>query len=148
VRNLTTVFLGGFVFDKWTCNCDSRQVIFYRRADQEGSGYLSLLIDHGFCFNDGEWSFPDSSLRSVYPRRLVYESVRGLRSFEPFLSRVEHLEAADLVACGKDIPAEWYGGEPAELNRLTERLYERRRQLRQAIVDAKNSPLQPFPNWE
>jgi len=148
VRNLAAVFLGGFVFDKWTCNCDSRQVIFYRRADQEGSGYLSLLIDHGFCFNDGDWNFPDNSIRSVYPRRLVYESVRGLSSFEPFLSRVEQLEAAEVEACGKDIPVEWYGGELAQLDRLTEQIYERRRRLRQAIVDTKNSSLQPFPNWE
>lgn len=147
VKDLNAVFPGGFLFDKWTCNCDGRQVIFYRPADQKGSEYFTLLIDHGFCFNDGEWNFPDSPIRSIYPRRLVYESVRGLNSFQPFLSRIENLEAAELKACVKDIPREWCGDDPEQLDRLLERLYERRRVLRQAVVDAKNSPIRPFPNW-
>ena len=36
VKDLTSIFLGAFVFDKWTCNCDGRQVIFHRPADEEG----------------------------------------------------------------------------------------------------------------
>lgn len=146
MKEMGVVFLGGFVFDKWTCNCDGRQVIFYRGADEEE--YSASLIDHGFCFNDGEWNFPDSPIRSLYPRRLVYESVRGLGSFEPFLSRIENLGAAELEASVKEIPAEWCGEDSGRLDRLLERLYERRRRLRQAIVDAKNSPLGPFPNWK
>jgi hypothetical protein len=148
VHNLTPIFLGAFVFDKWTCNCDGRQVIFTRAPGQESFGYSPWLIDHGFCFNDGEWNFPDSPIRSVYPRRLVYEGVRGLRSFEPHLSTVENLDAHHLEACFKAIPAEWCGEDPAQLTRLAERLYERRRQVRQAIIDAKNCSLRPFPNWK
>jgi hypothetical protein len=146
VSNLAAAFLGGFVFDKWTCNCDGRQVIFYRLTDGQGSCYSASLIDHGFCFNDGDWNFPDSPIRSLYPRRLVYDSVRGLHSFEPFLSRIENLEAEQLRRCTREIPAQWCGedGQPAQ---LAERLYERRRRLRQALIDAKNSSLQPFPNW-
>jgi hypothetical protein len=148
VRNLASVFLGALVFDKWTCNCDGRQMIFYRGADQEGTAYSVALIDHGFCFNDGEWSFPDSPIRSLYPRRLVYEGVRGLGSFEPFLSPIENLELSRLQACVGDIPVEWCGDEPDQLARLIERLYERRRRIRQSLVDAKNSSLRPFPNWD
>lgn len=148
LRNLGAVFLGAFVFDKWTCNCDGRQVIFYRSADQEGSTYSASLIDHGFCFNDGEWNFPDSPIRSLYPRRLVYENVRGLDSFEPFLSRIEDLEAEQLDACVPGIPIDWCGEAPEQLFRLANRLCERRRRLRQAIIDAKNSSLRPFPNWQ
>jgi hypothetical protein len=147
VMNLVPTFLGALVFDKWTCNCDGRQVIFYRTADQEGSAYSATLIDQGFCFNDGDWSFPDSPIRSLYPRRLVYDSVRGLHSFEPFLSRVENLETSALEACVRDIPEEWCGGHPEQLRRLAERLEARRRRVRQALVDAKNSSLRPFPNW-
>jgi len=146
VANLRAVFLGGFVFDKWTCNCDGRQVIFHRSVDQEDSSYFGWLIDQGFCFNDGEWNFPDSPIRAVYPRRLVYESVRGLQSFEPFLSRIENLEAEQLEHCVCEIPPQWCG-EEGQLSRLAERLYERRRRLRQALIDAKNCSLQPFPNW-
>ena len=149
VGNLAAAFLGGFVFDKWTCNCDGRQVIFCRSADQQASRYSAQLIDQGFCFNDGEWSFPDSPIRSLYPRRLVYESVRGLQSFEPFLSRVENLDRERLELCAREIPPEWCGkdGEDGQPLALAARLHERRRRLRQALIDAKNCSLQPFPNW-
>ncbi len=147
IPNLAEVFLGAYVFDKWTCNCDGRQLIFYRSVDDDSPAYSVLLIDHGFCFNDGEWNFPDSPIRSLYPRRLVYESVRGLQSFEPYLSKIENLEDSALRACAREIPAEWCGDDPRKVHRLMERLYERRRRLRQAIIDAKNSSVRPFPNW-
>lgn len=148
VRDLAPTFLGAFVFDKWTCNCDGRQMIFSRAAGKERAVYSAWLIDHGFCFNDGEWNFPDSPIRSIYPRRLVYEKVRGLQSFEPYVSAVENLSADHVQACVKGIPAEWCGEDPGQLDRLAERLYERRRRVRQAIVDAKNCSLRPFPNWK
>jgi len=148
LKNLAPTFAGAFAFDKWTCNCDGRQMIFFRPAQEESGAYSPWLIDQGFCFNDGEWSFPDSPIRCIYPRRLVYESVRGLRSFEPFLSRIENLEASQIEACLEGIPPEWLGNAPGRILRLAERLFERRRRVRQAIVDAKNSDLRPFPNWE
>jgi hypothetical protein len=147
VRNLASVFLGGFVFDKWTCNCNGRQVIFFRAVDEEGPAYSALLIDQGFCFNDGDWNFPDSPIRGLYPRRLVYEKVEGFKSFEPFLSRIENLDRSQIEDCVLQMPEEWCGPDPAQLTRLAEKLYERRRKLRQAIIDAKNSPLKPFPHW-
>jgi hypothetical protein len=147
VASVDKIFAGALVFDKWTCNCDGRQAIFYRTADQEGTAWSAALIDQGFCFNDGEWNFPDSPIRSLYSRRLVYEKVRGLHSFEPYLSRLENLEASELEACAEDIPDEWCGGHRRLLAQLLERLYERRRRVRQALIDAKNSSLAPFPNW-
>ncbi len=147
VGNLSSTFAGAYVLDKWTCNCDGRQVIFHRDADQSHSGYSATLIDHGFCFNDGEWNFPDSPARSLYPRRLVYEKVRGWQSFEPYLSRIENLSATELEQGLRDIPEQWCGGEPQHLSHLVERLYARRRRLRQLIIDAKNCSLAPFPNW-
>ena len=148
VSNLASIFVGAYVLDKWTCNCDGRQVIFHRDADQSRAEYSATLIDHGFCFNDGEWNFPDSPIRSLYPRRLVYESVRGLQSFEPYLSRIENIEAADLEDGLRSVPREWCGDDPPQLSRLAERLYSRRRRVRQLIIDAKNSSLAPFPNWD
>jgi HipA-like kinase len=147
VKNLGAIFLGALAFDKWTCNCDGRQMIFTRPAEEEGSAYQPWLIDHGFCFNDGEWNFPDSPIRSLYPRRLVYESVRGLQAFEPVLSQIENLDAREIEDCIQSIPAEWCGENPGEIQRLAEQLYRRRRRVRQALVDAKNSDLRPFPNW-
>jgi hypothetical protein len=148
VANLAAIFLGAYVLDKWTCNCDGRQVLFYRTIEQKGGRYSATLIDHGFCFNDGEWNFPDSPIRSLYPRRLVYESVRGLQSFEPYLSQIENIASAQLEECLHEVPRDWCGDDPDQISRLAERLYERRRRVRQLIIDAKESSLRPFPNWE
>ncbi len=148
VTNLSSIFLGAYVLDKWTCNCDGRQVIFYRDIEQRGSDYCATLIDHGFCFNDGEWNFPDSPIRSLYPRRLVYETVRGLQSFEPYLSRIENLRSSELEECLREVPLEWCGRDPDQISRLAERLFERRRRVRQLIIEARESSLRPFPNWD
>jgi hypothetical protein len=148
LKNLAATFLGAFVFDKWTCNCDGRQMIFHRRAYDEGSIYSMAMIDQGFCFNDGDWTFPDSPIRAIYPRRWVYEEVRGLGSFEPFLSCIENLTTGELEECAEGIPAQWCEPNPGGLARLLEVLYARRRTLRQFIIDAKNSSLDPFPKWE
>jgi HipA-like protein len=148
VDNFASAFVGAFVFDKWTCNCDGRQMIFIRAAGEERPIYSAWLIDQGFCFNDGEWNFPDSPIRSLYPRRIVYEKVRGLKSFEPYLSAVENLAEAEILECLAGIPLEWCGGETEQLGRLAQKLYQRRLQLRQAIIDAKNCSLRPFPNWK
>jgi hypothetical protein len=147
VKELATVFLGAFVFDKWTCNCNGRQVVFFRAVDEEDPAYSALLIDQGFCFNDGDWSFPDSPIRGLYPRRLVYEEVKGFKSFDPFLPRIENLDRSQIEECLRGLPEEWCEPDPRQLTQLAEKLYERRTRLRQAIVDAKNSSLKPFPNW-
>ncbi|HEV2416728.1 MAG TPA: HipA family kinase [Terriglobia bacterium] len=148
VRNLREAFLGALAFDKWTCNCDGRQLVFHRQPGARRQGYTACLIDQGFCFNDGDWSFPDSVLRGLHPRRLVYEGVRGAESFEPFLSRIENLGASELEACARRIPPGWCDGESAGPIRLAESLYARRRKLRQALIDLKNSEFNPFPNWK
>lgn len=152
VTRMSSTFLGAYVFDKWTCNCNGRQIIFTRPAEpvsrREGGAYAPWLIDHGFCFNNSDWDFPDSPIRSIYPRRLVYESVRGLESFEPFLTRIENLEPVAIEDAVRDIPEQWCGEDPSRLHWLVERLVERRRRLRQMIVDAKNCDLRPFANWE
>lgn len=147
VKNLPSAFLGAFVFDKWTCNCDGRQVIFHRPSEGGDTAYSVAMIDQGFCFNDGDWSFPDSPIRGLYPRRLVYEKVTGLSSFEPFLSRVENLALDELEACTEGIPGDWCEPNPGQLGCLIETLYARRRTVRQGIIDARNSSFGPFPNW-
>ena len=147
VKNLQTAFLGALAFDKWTCNCDGRQMIFHRRANQKGPGYSATMIDQGFCFNDGEWRFFDVPLRGIYPRRVVYEKVQGLQSFEPFVSRIENLTLEQLKACARGIPKDWCGEEPQQLLEVIEVLHSRRRLVRQALIDARDCGLEPFPNW-
>jgi len=47
------------------------------------------MIDQGFCFNAGEWNFPDAPLRGLYARNRVYQGVTGMESFAPWLERIE-----------------------------------------------------------
>jgi HipA-like kinase len=146
VENLAD-FAGMLVFDKWTCNTNGRQAVFF--AEPGHSRRRAMMIDQGFCFNAGEWSFPDAPLRGIYLRHRVYEHVTGMDSFEPWLGRVEErMNAETLGSVAEEIPPEWYNHELDQLERLLARLDERRARVRELIVQARDSGRQPFPNWK
>jgi hypothetical protein len=142
VENLSE-FAGVLALDKWLCNCDGRQVVFCRTGRQRK--LCAHFIDFGFCFNADEWNFPDSPLRGVYTRNLVYQDVRGMESFEPWLSRIEQFSLNDLQAIAAEVPHEW--AEPDRLAALIERLHARRELVRHLIEAVRNSPRLPFGNW-
>ena len=144
VRNLGE-FAGMLAVDKWTGNCNGRQAVFERRPRERK--YRAVFIDQGFCFNAGEWSFPDSPLRGVFPRNQVYARVSGWDSFEPWLSRIEEFPADRLWAIAEEVPPEWYGGNLATIERLMEQLLERRGRVRELIQSFRASDREPFPNW-
>ena len=144
VRNLET-FAGMLAVDKWTCNANGRQAAFWRRTRERK--YTVSFIDQGYCFNAGEWTFPDSPLRGVYLKNEVYAGVRGWESFEPWLSRLESLEAEALWGTAETVPPEWYGGEWEALEKLVETLVRRRGRVRELIEEFRRSSRQPFPNW-
>jgi HipA-like protein len=157
VRNLSD-FLGVLVFDKWTCNTNGRQAIFFREPGDTAAsdpqdadtapGYTAMMIDFGFCFNAGEWDFPDAPLRGLYARHHVYDGVAGMESFEPWLVRLEdRMTERVLGEEAAQIPPEWYAGDWDALERLIERLYRRRERVRELILSARNSSREPFPNW-
>ena len=131
--------------DKWTGNCNGRQAVFERK--QRERKYRATFIDQGFCFNAGEWSFPDSPLRGVYARNVVYRGVTGWSSFEPWLSRIEALDGGTLWKIAEAVPPEWYGGNVAEIERLMETLLKRRSQVRELIEAFRRSDREPFPMW-
>jgi hypothetical protein len=140
-------FCGMLVFDKWTCNTNGRQAIFFRQGGE--SSYQAQMIDQGFCFNAGEWNFPDAPLRGLYARHRVYESVRGIESFEPWLARVEGKMTESLVEeIYSEIPPEWYDFDPDALEKMLEQLLRRRKLVRELIIAAWKSSAQPFPNWK
>ena len=145
-------FAGMLVFDKWTCNTNGRQTVFFqtpRKAagapggalgrgivgaargaaggvagvaamgstgmvsmDAAGEGteaggksYHAVMIDQGFCFNAGEWNFPDAPLRGLYARNRVYEGVIGMESFAPWLERLEKKISEPVLAeLAEEIP--------------------------------------------
>jgi hypothetical protein len=138
-------FPGMLVFDKWTCNTNGRQAIFFLHPD--GARHAACMIDQGFCFNAGEWNFPDAPLRGLYARHRVYESVTGLDSFAPWLARMEKINEQFFSDVLGEIPAEWYDGDLGAVERLIEQLLHRRPRVPELILDAKNSYRQPFPNW-
>jgi hypothetical protein len=145
VENLAD-FAGMLVFDKWTCNTNGRQAIFFTEPGR--SGFTASMIDQGFCFNAGEWSFPDAPLRGLYARQRVYDSVRGLRSFEPWLERLKKIDwSSEFDSVQGEIPAEWYEGDQGALFGLLEKLDARRKIVPELILDAKRTSRQPFPNW-
>lgn len=140
-------FWGMLVFDKWTCNTNGRQAIFSRAGGE--SRYRAQMIDQGFCFNAGEWNFPDAPLRGLYARHQVYEFVRGIESFEPWLERVEtRIDESALEEAASGIPPEWYNFDLDALERMLEQLLRRKKLVRELIVSAWKSSAQPFPNWK
>lgn len=144
VRNIAE-FCGMLCVDKWTGNCNGRQAVFERRPRERR--YRASFIDQGYCFNAGEWTFPDAPLRGVYARNTVYARVTGWQSFEPWLSRLEEFPAEKLWAIGENVPGEWYGGDAAELERLMDKLLERRTRVRELVSAFRESNREPFPNW-
>jgi hypothetical protein len=144
VRNVAE-FAGMLVIDKWTGNSNGRQAVFYRRPRERR--YTATFIDQGYCFGAGDWELRDSPLRGVYARNLVYANVTGWESFEPWLHRVETMAAEKIWAIAESVPPAWYGGDQREIERLTECLLRRRAQIREAIVQFRESGRRPFPKW-
>jgi hypothetical protein len=143
-------FAGMLVFDKWTCNTNGRQTLFLRGANGDGAEghYRTVMIDQGFCFNAGEWNFPDAPLRGLYARNRVYQSVTGEESFGPWMDRLEkRITERVLDELIREIPPEWYEDEIDSVQRLGEQLYRRRSRVPELVLSAKRSNRQPFPNW-
>jgi hypothetical protein len=145
VRNLAE-FAGMLLVDKWTGNCNGRQAVFERRPRERR--YRALFIDQGYCFNAGEWTFPDAPLRGVFARNSVYRKVAGWSSFEPWLARVEEFDAQRLWKIAEEVPPEWYGGDLRTIEQLMEQLLVRRGRVRELVEAFRRSDRLPFPNWD
>ncbi len=162
-------FAGMLVFDKWTCNTNGRQTVFFSEqgqaaeqaatryktkmidqgsAEQAATRYKTKMIDQGFCLNAGEWNFPDAPLRGLYARNRVYQGVTGMESFAPWLERIEkQMTGRALDEIIRAIPPEWYADDYDALLALLEQLHRRRHRVPDLILEAKRCNRQPFPNW-
>lgn len=134
---------GILLLDQWLANCDTRQAIFIPTGIDRCHAYF---IDHGFCFNAGDWNFLDSPLRGIYPHHGVYDSVMGWESFEPWLSRIEGYTLTRLQAIADELPDSWIPGRP-RLRSLIVEIDRRRERLRQRLIAVRGSALRPFRNW-
>jgi len=146
------------VFDKWVGNADGRQSIFYRamvrRGEPDGTagpggkmGFVARMIDHGYAFNGPHWDYPDSPLQGLYARKFVYESVRSIDDFQPWLDQVMSFPEEVMDRAWKAIPSAWIEGEEDALERLLAGLYERRKRLPEIIAACRTARSNPFPNW-
>jgi hypothetical protein len=145
VKNLGE-FAGVLALDKWTGNANGRQAVFTRRTRERR--YQAVFIDFGYCFHAGEWRFEDAPLRGVYYRNDVYTEIAGWEAFEPWLTRLETMPAETVWAAAGDVPPEWYGGDPGEMEALVEKLLARRGRIRELVALFGNSDRRPFPKWE
>jgi hypothetical protein len=132
-------------FDKWTCNSDGRQAIFVKQRKR--SLYRAVFIDQGYCFNGGEWTFPDQGLRGIYSLNCAYAGVTDWKSFEPVLSRVEAVALQDLRGIADEIPGQWYHYDRSAMAGLVEGLHKRRSLVRDLITSFRKSTRNPFPTW-
>lgn len=143
VKNLVQ-FAGMLAVDKWTCNANGRQAAFWKKGRERK--FTATFIDQGYCFNAGEWTFPDSPLRGIYGRNEVYKDVTGWQSFEPWLSRIRKFNEDSIAEIAGSVPPEWYG-EWDDLARLIDALIQRRARVEELIWSFKTSSRNPFPQW-
>jgi hypothetical protein len=150
-------FLGILVFDKWVCNADSRQSIFFRARAKSWTplkgdkpvkiGFFAQMIDHGFAFNGPHWQYPDSPIQGVYFRSNVYDEVTGLDSFQPWLDMVRHFPIEVIDQAWKTIPPDWLDGDDDQLEQLLEKLLKRRSRVEELLQDLAKRQPSIFPNW-
>jgi hypothetical protein len=150
-------FLGALVFDKWVANADSRQAVFFRARAKTWTplkgeaparvGFFAQMIDHGFAFNGPHWEFPDSPIHGLYFRTSVYEEVRSLDSFQPWLEMVANFPVEVIDSAWKEIPRDWVAEDEAPLEALLETLLKRRTRVPMLIQQVQRKRASAFPNW-
>ena len=143
------------VFDKWVANADGRQCVFHRARVRRGDGadeakpaFVANMIDHGFAFNGPHWDFPESPAQGLYARRNVYESIASIDDFQPWLDQVVNFPEEVMDVAWKRVPPDWVEGEEDELQRLLERLFERRKRTTDLLAACRSARIDPFPNWK
>jgi hypothetical protein len=146
-------FRAALVFDQWVNNADGRQCVFFRamvkRAGAgETPGFVTWMIDHGFAFEGPAWTFSESPLHGLYKRTLVYDEVRSLDAFQPWLDMVAHFPEEVIDGGLKRIPADWLEDEDAaELERMLDRLYARRVRMPALLEECRRASPHAFRNW-
>lgn len=150
-------FLGVLVFDKWVGNADSRQAIFFRARAKKWTplkgevpariGFFAQMIDHGFAFNGPHWEFQDSPIQGLYFRTAVYEQVRSLDSFQPWLDMIQNFPLEIVDSAWKEIPSGWMDGDDGPLEDLLQRLLKRRSRISRLIEEIRQTRTSAFPNW-
>jgi hypothetical protein len=144
-------------FDRWVGNVDGRQTIFFRAQLKDWLarpgipprklGFVALMIDHGFAFNGPHWNFTDSAVTGLYPRRIVYEGIRAIKDFEPWIDRILNFPEEVFDKALRQIPPPWIEGDETQLEALLESLLRRRQRIPELLAECRKAPGNPFPLW-
>jgi hypothetical protein len=97
-------FAGMLAFDKWVCNCDGRQAVFYRFKND--APFTAAFIDNGYCFGGPDQQFRYWCSMGRYPYPEVYKGITQLRDFEPWLSAIQNFDVGKLIQGAALLPDE------------------------------------------
>jgi hypothetical protein len=78
---------------------------------------------------------------------MVYQEVRGLEDFQPWLDRIVHFPEAVVDQALKQIPPAWVMDDEAALSRVCEQLLARRKQVIGLVEACRHGRTPLFPNW-
>jgi hypothetical protein len=105
------------------------------------------MIDNGQAFNGPLWNFPNSLARGLYGQRLVYQNVRSLDDFQPWLDQVTSCPEGLIEAAGTMLPVECIGRNQDDLKRLLDRLVRRRDCVPELLRACCEGSPNSFPSW-
>lgn len=150
-------YLGVLVFDRWASNTDARQSIFFRGKPRSivpfppevppKIGYVTVMLDHGYVFNGQNWQFSDGVSGGLFRQRSVYQKVRSLDDFQPWLELVRKFPEHVISDALKSLPLEWIAEDGGRLEHLIDRLLARRRDTADFIQCLRDHRPNPFPEW-
>src|SRR5581483_9127890 len=110
-------------------------------------GFFAQMIDHGFAFNGPHWGFQDSPVQGLYFRTSVYDEVRSLDSFQPWLDMIANFPTEVIDSAWKEIPRSWLDNDEDALEQLLEALLKRRSRVAALIQSIQRERSTAFPNW-
>jgi hypothetical protein len=137
-------FYGALVVDKWASNSDGRQAVFCRAFCT--SPLRAYMIDAGNMFGEAAWLFRDAPLAGLYFAPVVYQQIRSLDDFEPWLTRARLFPEGTIDAVYRAIPSEWIDSRP-DLEALLDQLLARRSRIPDLLLDCRAARPAFFPNW-
>jgi hypothetical protein len=128
-----------------SCNTDPRQVVFVLNKDNLDR---VVMIDFGYCFHGPNWRFPSYRSIGVFGEWYVYNAIKVMEAFEPWLQILENDSNEDVLASlASLIPPIWYDFDAIALKSLLTSLNERRKLVREMLRHCCSTNPHSFRNW-
>ncbi|MBV8810587.1 MAG: hypothetical protein JO033_18110 [Acidobacteriaceae bacterium] len=83
----------------------------------------------------------------MYFRTSVYDQVRSVDSFQPWLDMVEHFPVEVIDSAWKEIPRRWLDGDEDALQQMLETLLKRRTRVPALLGELQRKRATAFANW-